>query len=753
MVRANKYLSECDLNKAIGHYTKILYSLSDGHVCALLNRSLAYLLGGYPELAVVDAYRASIIANEARSDCPLTDNRIKAASKYLRTERLHQDADDEWTTAQYRFIAESGWARSPLSSIVINDTPELENPNSVKFAPFRVDKRQPMCIGLEERALYRLCGALYMCGDGARQDALGMIDDTTNAYRLEIWEHVFFNRFGNEILRESIEPEFDKAPSTARTSLSLKVPSERDQEAYIAKIKDTMKKKTAMIKAEIYPWGESWEPELPHHKYKQLLKLMVKMCTTTCFPHVVTSADILDDTFKPYVELRAKQDIRHGELVLLERTVSHVTTSSPEDLFMKAQEKTSKDSQVNKYYCDTCSTLLVVPKDCPIKYEKSGLFREKSSSSSLPSSPMYPSEKAARGSESPELDDKLSSPHPEQSTSPTSVSQISDSKPPDPPPHAHEPASFALRDFMFCCGDHRIPTCSESCRKARETFDHGLCHSKIEHNLRKTHRLDTSGRLVDERRTQCLVDLLFLRTLAIAFKRNKNPLHVDNIIFATSGINDNETDEGDTKPWSYRANVVAPLDYLHQLCDNLSTDRFANLDKTDGWLIHTLMSKISKAMRITKGPKYVKIFDDEGVLESAFGPSDPRWDKIVESEDKDTWIGSINPVFNMIRIADTTIGEVPNVTVVYKEGIECYAVGEHGKVAIQAGEVLLRAPDDQEGLGDTGCAMSNAMDDYEEDSTEEPDSYDNTGLLDDVSQDLEIFEDPSHLGDEMETDG
>lgn len=43
---------------------------------------------------------------------------------------------------------------------------------------------------LEIRASYRLCGALLMVGDGARMDALGMIDDakcmffTLNMYHI-----------------------------------------------------------------------------------------------------------------------------------------------------------------------------------------------------------------------------------------------------------------------------------------------------------------------------------------------------------------------------------------------------------------------------------------------------------------------------------------------------------------------------------------------------------------------------------------
>ena len=66
MVQANIALTSGYPAEAISHYNEVLYNLSPGHVCALLNRSMAYIESGYYELAVVDAYRASIAAGELR---------------------------------------------------------------------------------------------------------------------------------------------------------------------------------------------------------------------------------------------------------------------------------------------------------------------------------------------------------------------------------------------------------------------------------------------------------------------------------------------------------------------------------------------------------------------------------------------------------------------------------------------------------------------------------------------------------------
>ena len=66
MIRGNEALSNGRAELAIKYYTKILYDLSPGDVCALLNRSIAYVYEGYNELAVTDAYRASLAAREMR---------------------------------------------------------------------------------------------------------------------------------------------------------------------------------------------------------------------------------------------------------------------------------------------------------------------------------------------------------------------------------------------------------------------------------------------------------------------------------------------------------------------------------------------------------------------------------------------------------------------------------------------------------------------------------------------------------------
>lgn len=70
IIHANMALRDGNPGEAICYYDRVLYELSPGHICALLNRCLAYIESGHPELAVMDAYRAKIAASELREVRP-----------------------------------------------------------------------------------------------------------------------------------------------------------------------------------------------------------------------------------------------------------------------------------------------------------------------------------------------------------------------------------------------------------------------------------------------------------------------------------------------------------------------------------------------------------------------------------------------------------------------------------------------------------------------------------------------------------
>ncbi|KAK3175872.1 hypothetical protein OEA41_007194 [Lepraria neglecta] len=691
LIRANIFLSHRKLTEAINLYTEILYAISPGHVCALLNRALAYVCLQRPELAVVDAYRAAIAAYGIREDDIQANDRYKDVCRYIRTEREHVERDNTWTSDRRRFIG-ANWARSPLSSIVINDTPESTRPNDVKVPPFFPKNRQEVCQKLELRAIYRLAAALSLCGGGARSDAFGILDDARARHRKTgCWEMFYYKNLGNNIMIDLMK---DWETSGNRPSglglMSLQTNAEQDQDIKQT-IKDEMKSKATMMNTHSYPF-DSYEPELNLNEWQKIISPWVKNCAKTCSAHVITPVNSQRGSSKPYLELRALQDINPEENVLFEQTDSNVTTSTPESIMANS----SLDS-TDHFYCDTCAALLVVPGRCrdnysgstvPIQFRPSNLRQSPNLSPTL-SSKSLDSNLADRA-DSPEMDDSVIDPilfsggH-ERKTSATSPNHSD----------AGDTTSSMSSDFMFCCTTHKVPTCSDRCRKRREIFDRGLCHTNIERELRKGQLQDLRAKTFEERKFNCLRELLFLRTFIMTLNspgEDSHPLHHDDILFAAVNPN-NSPKEGEKQSWSFTNNVIRPIYDIHQVCAYLDIDPFTILKKTDGWVINTLMSKISNSMRVSRGPRYAKIYNNQANLKTAFGKFDDRWSNIAHTDDPDeeTWIGSINPVFNLIRVADPSKGEVPNVVVVQKSGLHVYAIS-----AIEKGQALLRAADGAE---------------------------------------------------------
>ena len=346
--------------------------------------------------------------------------------------------------------------------------------------------------------------------------------------------------------------------------------------------------------------------------------------------------DTIDD-LKPYVELRAKRDINPGEIVLSVLSIINLTTSIPEQV--QARRHTGF---VDHYYCNSCASLLVVPRNCAKKFEKR----------------IVPS----TGANLTEHSEPRSS--------------VSSSQAPSSPP-----------DLMFCHPTHMVPTCSAACRGQGRVFDKGLCHTSIEQKLRQNHFNDIYQRSITDRNTKCLRDLIFVRLIARAINLGKNPLGINDIMFATSGPDMRDIGYEEVEHWSFTSHVVTPLRYLDDLFRTYNTDQFERLAQVDGWMLNTLLVKINRVINVSQTPRYVKFFRPDGMLDTAFGPDDDRWAHVPrEPADQPTWIASIDSLVWLIGVANPAKGETPNVTIVRREGVHVYS-----SKAIKAGEPLLRA--------------------------------------------------------------
>ena len=436
----------------------------------------------------------------------------------------------------------------------------------------------------------------------------------------------------------------------------------------------------------------------------------MESCSENCSASIIEQET--DDTPlgdpKRYFELRANRDINSGDLVLSAQTISTVTTSIPEQV-----EEGRRNGITDHYYCNSCASMLVVPQQCPNTFQ----------------TPHRPAEV------------KFLPPIISQDQTKTILVEDGTFD-----AGATIQTHLPSQDFMFCRPDHIVPTCSATCRGLSKEFDNGICRTKIEQVIRQSQLNDIKPRSISDCKTQCLRDLIFLRHIAIAIERGHSPLRINDIMFAGSGPNMQDIEDDKVEPWSFTSHVVRPLGYLDHLFDKTPTDQFFKLRQLDGWIINTLLVKINRAMRISQGPRYVKCFRGDGILDSAFGPGDNRWESLTklpkEQEDKAIWIASIDSAFNMIRIANPAKGEVPNVVVVQREGMNVYAMMTDRNPAIKAGEPLLRAPDGGEGLMADERLDMDVMDEEDaEEDAEEVGSGGRSDFLEKVSNDEVDMED------------
>ena len=653
LFRANALLATGNAEEALRLYTRILYGVSPGHVCAFLNRSLAYLALGYPELAVTDAYRAAVVTHSIRATrrSSTEEQEVKkAVLKYLRAEDLHLQSEEPWTLEPSCYIG-TGWLSAPLASVLLAPPPDISVEKTLTWN------------ALELRAIFRMSGALWACGGGALSDALGLVEDTLRVrpkgpqYTLTRFEKDAFLTLGNQI-SWSMTCSF----------------SEHGEDETIW----MMKTKAAVVNRVLYPWNKK-APDMAKYVNVQELEAYAddaaKSCTVRSTPATMDAGASL--------RLIAARDIFAGETVLSEGSLLQVTTA-PNTLF-------------GDFYCDTCAAILVMPQ------KARDLFLSKLSSDNKHSQSQRSSVEGQLAVR--ELDEDLLSHSP------------SLSRPPTPPPHWQRSQSPALEedlgelsqrlkdkpDFRHCKNCCEVIFCSRDCFEFSNDYHDSLCKTGVEADIHTSHingsiimnrdRMKSeSEELLVHPKARCLYDRVLVRVFSLAMDQNVHPLDLPELRWLNGDLrrpysdkrheNDGDpplypssptsVDVDHTKalPWTFTNNVVLPLRWLK----DLGVGPFERLDSYDGWVINTLYAKIMHSMRITKGARHAKIYDEKGRLIREETPA-------PEPVSETVWVGTIHNVFSMIGIADKNKGSRPNVTVDEDENVKCFAVSSEAASA------------------------------------------------------------------------
>lgn len=677
LFRANAHLASQEPEKALSLYTKVLYETSPGHLPALLNRSLAYIALGYPELATVDAYRAAVSADAIRGDPSIIAHpRFQAAAKYFRAEKLHKESGAVWTSPP-GCSAGSGWLTSPLASIFLGM--EISSDDKDNNA---------LCNGLELRALYRLMGALWECGSGAVREALDMLSDVCKRYNLTTMERHWFYELGNQMLDEiSIMLESDKSPYNSQGG---------SKDRYW----NDLENRTTMVTREVYPWN-NFEPNYRDEDAVKVLQEYTDIFAQPCMAEFYQfSADEA-----PTVGLAAARDIYPGEVALTESSIIQVSTEST--------------GWSEKYFCDGCGASLILPNE----YLHSIYSRPRGWSPLATSSASLSTHKNTSDDDSQSETDvpifsQQQKKDPDSFPSPPRSPRTPN--PPAPPPHR---AQTKEPEFRLCPSCGEVAFCTAECEVQSSAFHNPLCTTWTESELREGYRnKGPNGNTSVHPKLHCIHDLLFVRLIAIALESNSHPLAVSEVRYLNGGLwprpippssppaaDPNPSDpygsptpppqrseNRKSLPWSFESHVLRPLRYLARIGIDPHYS-FEDLEKWDGWVINTLYAKIECSVRVTRGARVWKRYDAGGevVAEGAMreGVEAGKGEEKREDEEQkggdgkgeggekeesragnEVWIGSLHTVLSMVGVASEERGERANVAIREGGKVECVAL-------------------------------------------------------------------------------
>ncbi|KAL9051823.1 MAG: hypothetical protein Q9206_004548 [Seirophora lacunosa] len=670
LFQANALLSLGYSRQAIELYTKVLYEKAPGHIVAFLNRSMAYARQQLPELAATDAYRAAVAINAAADAGPQKFlPRALETKRYLRLEGLCIQLGHDWTHRDRRYIpAPPGtWVKQPLASLVM----DMDEDDCPVWGDLDFEDILPR---LELRAIYRLCGALYLCKGGAAQEAAGLIDDIKNTHKMYGPEEACFRHLGNLIVQSTTTVIVDSRKDRQETD---------DEHVYVTtlngnkvpklKPENIFKRRVTMIPALQY-FDDPYEPDFTNRYTHRDLNSMVAGASDSCVP---IAFDQSGAGLQARIGLHASRDHLPGDHILSDFGSWNVTTDTGND-FMDAWKKGQADYY--RLYCDVCATALLLP-DALLTYVTGDAFLAGFS----------------KGEARRHLKD-------------LDIALLDDEQ-------RENRIAWAFGTHLnWCASDHPVIYCCSTCRRKSRVFDAGIHGSKIELTIRGD-KIPTTASSLDEKflahprslyahsKTQTLYDLLLLRIYASALNQDKHPLEL--VKFLRAGLSQPRppTQKPRTPliPWSFHNNVVRPIWMIDRFHQSLNQDPFRYLRQSDGWVINTLLSKIQGSTTIAAGAFAAIMYKVNEEEKSYYSRGLDPWvrdqgEAVYESDEacNEVWVARLDPLVSLIRVADEAKGEKPNCWLKYEEGVRVIAgqpddPPDKEEVAISMGQSLLRA--------------------------------------------------------------
>ncbi|KAF2199807.1 hypothetical protein GQ43DRAFT_473283 [Delitschia confertaspora ATCC 74209] len=717
LVVANRELSANNPQAALELYTGVLSDPdSPSHSAAFLNRALCYIQLGFPHLAVTDAYRALICAEwviRAGSQDPHSQQLLNLAN-YTRGA---DSSVERWIVQPTCFIGSAAFTflEEPLASIAVKPTErvDLENPDDEDNHSRALILHMALDVML--KAYYRIALALRKCGGGAWKDANEVLCAAMSRTECSESDIGQFKDLQNAILQD-IQDETEAEDEMMVYLIENEGLSDDPETKTKYKeegIRGLLKSGYTKVPRELYPWDNfsmNWE-----NCQAILLDLDEGVEQIT---NGFCTLKVKDDASKaPQLTLYARRHIRDSDQMFAEKGAAHVVIPSMEHR--------------PDFNCDACGALLNVSPDFCAQAVKT-----------------------AR-----DLGAQLGKENTEKEQNSTT------NGPPSAPktPQTGEPCSTltAPPGFQLCPQCRLHCYCSTTCNASTlPTHLSKLCKKNLENIVQTTATPAQWTGLPNEPSQRCL-NLLLFRVLADAAQHSTCPLaaanmrllhgnldnprnlppdgaplnaethNLDHVISLTelfpsrrtiadleSGTSSDPSEQTETPtapkattPWSYTSNIIQPIRCLRLLDAN--TEQIGGMDlcldtrRFDGWMLETMRMKVSSAMRVSKYPRYAKLFgragdvEGEGCVGQSMLPNVYAADgdvlgagsgaqamgaEMQETGDEIAYIASLHPLASVVEVA--TENEKANVQLPEREGkISCMPRAD---LVVKAGERLLR---------------------------------------------------------------
>ncbi|OCL08289.1 hypothetical protein AOQ84DRAFT_407199 [Glonium stellatum] len=669
IARANSHLSEFKPKAALELYTQVLTKTSPGHPCAFLNRSLCYLVLGFPSLAVTDAYRALLAAHWARHAKP---SNAQARQLFL-FGKFTENADElehAWIVEPSCYVGVGlfSWLSKDLASLAVGP-----KNRSKKKKPITSLGKTLVSIAHDVmiKAYYRLALALWKCGGGALKSALDVLNDAQSLRFCTLEDIEQLKELGNRILRdiENVIKEEDLIRQFCVMTQGMK--EDKDTLNFFEEygIRGLLKTRFTKIKRELYPWDTYSLTGENLHQVLAELNEMVNKQAPGCRIGVVREAGK-----SAQLSLYAKEHFLGPATVFSETSCFHVTS-----LGWDFRQKLPCDACAASL--DVSGSLCVhankVAKELAKDEEDADLMNQSAEPSQDSNATQFfdvaeyirNSAKIKEGNDCLSdsdvnengADNKLQYKLPQEAT-PSSFQKL-----PLTPPGLSSPLlstdisssqeTETPEGFQLCPACRRVAFCSARCHSSAVSAYHiPSCSTGLEDYLR-TQTASEAWEDIPKPHTQRLLNLLFLRVLANARANNAHPLEqswircLDGRLDAARDVNPDWEEEHNevavlwdeertvgleelfpdresleelvgeadatARPrqnliaWSFDANVRQPL---HCLFTMGGPELALDVRRFDGWVLETVRAKVAAGMRVSRFPRFEKAFDDKGEL-------------------------------------------------------------------------------------------------------------------------------------------